>query len=140
MAGVIEGDDGIVSGINVTPLVDIMLVLLVVFMVTAKLTDANAIPLDLPKAASGGEVQTVFTVTVGADGTLFVDGARIDGDDALRASARAALAKTPELRTVLRASAGASYGSVLHVMDELRESGVQKIAFAADPKAAPQAR
>ena len=64
MAASTQSDDDIITGINVTPLVDITLVLLIIFMVTAKLVMAQAMPLDLPKAATAGETQTVFTVSI----------------------------------------------------------------------------
>jgi biopolymer transport protein ExbD len=64
-----------ITGINVTPLVDITLVLLIIFMVTPKLVVSRALPLDLPKAATGSEVQQVFALSLAADGSTFVNGA-----------------------------------------------------------------
>ena len=125
-------DDDIVAGINVTPLVDITLVLLVIFMVTAKLIAQQGIPMDLPKAASAGTTQTVFTVSVDKEGHVFADGRALSSDGELRAAAKVAMASNPETRTVIQAAGAASHASVLHTMDELRESGVTKIAFAAD--------
>ena len=63
-----NGDEGIV-GINVTPLVDITLVLLIIFMVVAKMVVSQSVPLDLPKAASGTDVQVVFSVELYASTT-----------------------------------------------------------------------
>lgn len=125
-------DDDIVATINVTPLVDITLVLLIIFMVTAKLIAQQGIPMDLPKAASAGATQAVFTVSVDKEGHVFADGRPLADDDALRAAAKAAMAADPETRTVIQAAGDASHASVLHAMDELRESGVTKIAFAAE--------
>jgi len=125
-------DDDIVAGINVTPLVDITLVLLIIFMVTAKLITQQGIPMDLPKAASAGTTQTVFTVSVDKEGHVFADGRALANDDELRAAAKAAMTANSETRTVIQAAGAASHASVLHTMDELRESGVTKIAFAAD--------
>jgi biopolymer transport protein ExbD len=125
-------DDDIVAGINVTPLVDITLVLLIIFMVTAKLITQQGIPMDLPKAASAGTTQTVFTVSVDKDGHTFADGRALANDGELRSAAKAAMSANPETRTVIQAAGAASHASVLHTMDELRESGVTKIAFAAD--------
>ncbi|MBI2395583.1 MAG: biopolymer transporter ExbD [Deltaproteobacteria bacterium] len=125
------GDDGIV-GINVTPLVDIMLVLLIIFMVTARLIVSSAVPLDLPKAASAGETQTVFVVSIDDKGVVRADGREAKDDGTLRAAARAALQKTRELRTVIHASRAATHGAVLHVLDVLRLEGVTKVAFGAE--------
>ena len=55
-------DDGMISGINVTPLVDVTLVLLIIFMVTARIIVSQGMPMDLPKAASGEALQQVFSV------------------------------------------------------------------------------
>lgn len=123
-------DDGI-HGINVTPLVDIMLVLLVVFMVTAKLIASQGIPMDLPRAASAGETQTVLTVSVDAEGHVLADGRPVD-DAGLRAAAKTAHEAHKELRTVVQASSRAQHGAVLHVVDQLRTVGITKIAFAAE--------
>src|SRR5260221_1670354 len=85
---------GAITGINVTPLVDIILVLLIVFMVTAKLiVGQHAIPLDLPKAVSGENVQEVFSVSLTAQGATFLNGAAVADDDALAGPARAARAQ-----------------------------------------------
>ena len=128
-----SGDDEIV-GINVTPLVDVTLVLLIIFMVTAKLVMAQALPLDLPKAATAGETQTMFTVSIDAEGAIHANGKPIDVDEALASAARAAQRETPDLRAVLSASTRVSHGRVMHVLDVLRGVGVSKVAFSADPE------
>lgn len=125
-------DDDIVATINVTPLVDITLVLLIIFMVTAKMIAQTGIPMDLPKASSAGTTQSVFTVSLDPQGAVFANGKPVANDGELRAAAKAAIAANPETRTVIQASGAARHASVLHTMDELRESGVTKIAFAAD--------
>src|SRR6478736_3658093 len=71
-----DNDDGMISGINVTPFVDIALVLLIIFMVTAKyIVSQPAIPVDLPRAASGQQQVPNSTVQISVDrsGALFVD-------------------------------------------------------------------
>jgi biopolymer transport protein TolR len=65
---------GIIEGINVTPLVDIMLVLLVIFIVTAKILVTPAVPLELPRATRTEEIQVVFAVTIPATGATLVNG------------------------------------------------------------------
>jgi biopolymer transport protein TolR len=128
--------DEAITGINVTPLVDITLVLLIVFMVTAKLIAGQSVPLDLPKAASAGVAQNVFTVSVDAQGKVLANGQPVVDRISLREQARRALQADPALRTLISASARASHGSVMQVVDSVREAGVTKIAFAAD-KAEP---
>ncbi|HYQ01258.1 MAG TPA: biopolymer transporter ExbD [Polyangiaceae bacterium] len=136
MASVSSNDEEGINGINVTPLVDVTLVLLIIFMVTAKLIASRGIPLDLPKSATAGTTQTMFTVSIDAQGKVSTNGQPIADDATLRAQTSQELRKNPELRTVIAASAAASHGSVMHVVDTIRDAGAVKIAFQAD-KAPP---
>src|SRR5262245_13746831 len=126
-------DDGMIQGINVTPLVDVVLVLLIIFMVTAKIIVSQGLPMDLPKAASGEEVQTVFSVELTADGKTVVDSAPIPSDEDIGKLAKAAKQKTKDLRAVIRADKKVEHGRVIHVLDLLKRAGVAKIAFAVSP-------
>lgn len=121
-----------ITGINVTPLVDVTLVLLIIFMVTAKLIAGHGIPLDLPKAATAGVTQTMLTLSIDAEGKVLANGQPVKDDQALREQARQALRQNPELRTVIAASALTSHGNVMRVVDTVRDAGAVKIAFAAD--------
>ena len=127
--------NGIIAGINVTPLVDVSLVLLIIFIVTAKLVVTPAIPLELPRAASTEEVQVVLSVAVPTDGPTLVDGRLVVSDAAFVALAGAALAKHRDLRVVISADADAHHGRVIHVLDLLERAGIARIAFAALPAA-----
>ena len=136
-----NGDEGIV-GINVTPLVDITLVLLIIFMVVAKMVVSQSVPLDLPKAASGTDVQVVFAVELYASGDIMVDQKKLASDDALLPLAREGHAKTPDLRAVIKADGTVQHQRVIHVLDLLKQAGIAKIAFgvtpiAPEPPAAP---
>jgi biopolymer transport protein ExbD len=122
-----QGDD--ITGINVTPLVDITLVLLIIFMVTAKLVVSQAMPLDLPKAASAGETQTMFTIAIDGNKVMQANGQTITEDAQLTRLASAELARTPDLRAVLSASSRVEHGQVMHVLDLLRGVGITKVAF-----------
>lgn len=121
--------------INVTPLVDIVLVLLIIFMVTAKLIVSKSVPLDLPKAASGSDIQTVFSVVLSAEGITQVDGNTVADDDAMFPLAKAAREKNPELRAVIKADSAVPHGRVIHVLDLLKQAQVGKIAFGVSPTA-----
>jgi biopolymer transport protein ExbD len=134
-----EADDAI-TGINVTPLVDITLVLLIIFMVTTKIVLNQTLPLDLPKAATGtSDVQTVFSILLAADGRTVVDSAQIANDEAILPLARTAQAAHPELRAVIKADSAVTHGRVIHVLDLLKQAHVSKIAFGVTPvQAAPQ--
>ncbi|HEY6877325.1 MAG TPA: biopolymer transporter ExbD [Polyangiales bacterium] len=125
-------DDGEITGINVTPLVDVVLVLLIIFMVTAKLVMSQAMPLDLPKAATASETQTVYTVSIDGEGRISANGVAIGDDAMLRNSAQQAQRENPELRAVLSASSRVNHGRVMHVLDVLRDVGVAKVAFGAE--------
>ena len=128
-AGSSRSSNGAITGINVTPLVDITLVLLIIFMVTAKLVvRRDAMTLDLPKAATGAQVQEIFSVAILAHGSLRLDGQAIS-DLALRDRASAALAANKELRAVIQAEGAVPHRTVMHILDLLRQAGVAKVGF-----------
>ena len=129
--------NGIISGINVTPLVDVMLVLLVIFIVTAKIIVTPAVPLDLPHAAHGEEVQVILSVILPVRGPMLVNGAALPNDDALADKARAALAGDPELRAVIQADGEVPHRRVIHVLDLLKGAGLTRVAFGALPVEEP---
>jgi biopolymer transport protein ExbD len=140
MAGGAEANDDGITGINVTPLVDITLVLLIIFMVTTKIVLNQTVPLDLPKAATGtSDVQTVFSIVLAADGRAQVDSNDIPNDDALLPLARTAQGAHPDLRAVIKADAAVTHGRVIHVLDLLKQAKVSKIAFGVMPTAAAPA-
>jgi biopolymer transport protein ExbD len=126
---------GVISGINVTPLVDVMLVLLVIFIVTAKIIVTPAVPLDLPHAAHGEEVQVILSVIVPVRGPMLVNGAALPSDEALEDKARAALASDRELRAVIQADGEVPHRRVIHVLDLLKGAGLTRVAFGALPVA-----
>ncbi|WP_164021057.1 ExbD/TolR family protein [Pyxidicoccus trucidator] len=128
MAGGNQPRGGLIEGINVTPLVDIMLVLLIIFMVTARLVDSPAVPLDLPQASQSEDVQTIFAVSITADGALLLDGAATDAET-LKDRAREALAREPELRAVIQADGAVPHRQVIAVLDRLKEAGLTRVAF-----------
>lgn len=134
--GAQENTDEAITGINVTPLVDIVLVLLIIFMVTAKLIVSKSVPLDLPKAATGSDIQTVFSVVLLADGNTLVDSKPVPNDNAILGLAKAAHEKNPELRAVIKADASVPHGRVIHVLDLLKQAQVAKIAFGVQPTTA----
>ena len=128
-----EADDAI-TGINVTPLVDITLVLLIIFMVTTKIVMNSAVPLDLPKAATGtSDVQVVFSITLAADGQTVVDGKHQANDDAILQLARDAATQHPDLRAVIKADGTVQHQRVIHILDLLKQAGISKIAFGVTP-------
>lgn len=134
--GASDDDDGMVTGINVTPLVDVTLVLLIIMMVTAKIIVSNSLPLDLPQAAKGEEVQMVFGVELFANGNIQVDGEAVKDDKKVMALAQDALKKDKNLRAVIRADKTVQHGRIITILDLLKQAGVAKIAFGVTPVAA----
>lgn len=132
MAASMNNDEGVFSGINVTPLVDITLVLLIIFMVTAKLIVSNTLPMDLPKAATGSEQQIVFAVSLGPEGETKVDSNMVASDEAVLPLAKAAKQKNPDVRAVIHADGSVPHRRVVRVMDLLKQGGIGKIAFGVD--------
>jgi biopolymer transport protein TolR len=118
--------------INVTPLVDVMLVLLIIFMVTAPLLVAG-VPVDLPESRAGALDQQAKPVQIALDGNggIFIDDALVT-DAALpgRLAAIAAEPAPPEGRRIyLRADKGLDYGRVMRVMGELNQAGLNRVAL-----------
>ena len=124
-------DDEIISEINVTPLVDVMLVLLVIFMVTATYIVAQSIPVDLPEAGTGEEVVTTLAIAITADGEMYLDGKRVD-DAAVRATVSKARKSNPDLRVIIAADKRIRHGKVVHVIDLIRKLGVARFAINID--------
>ena len=129
MASAGGDDDDLISGINVTPLVDVVLVLLIIFMVTATYIVRAAIEVELPRAAHGGEaVGTVLSVVLTKEGQVFLDGVpRTDAE--LAARTREAVARDGEARVVISADKGALHGAVVHVIDLVRGAGATRFAI-----------
>jgi biopolymer transport protein TolR len=133
MAGSAPQRDGMITGINVTPLVDITLVLLVILMVTAKVIVTPSVPLDLPVASHTDSQQTVFSIVVPKSGPTLVNGQTVADDASLIAQAEAALAGDPALRAVINADGDVPHRRMVHLLDLLKKAGVNAIAFGAQP-------
>jgi biopolymer transport protein TolR len=117
------------SEINVTPFVDVMLVLLIVFMVAAPLLTVG-IPVDLPQTQGeqlGAEVEPL-SVTVEAEGRIMLQEAEIALDD-VQPKIEALLQIDPEKRIILRASRDADYGTVAKVLDRIKKAGSRHVAL-----------
>ncbi len=132
-----EAGDSIISDINVTPLVDIVLVLLIVFMITVpKLVSTPSIKVNLPKAATADTTEKstlALTLQRSASGyDLFANGERTD-EAKLRATIPGMVAKNSNLQTIIAADKGISYGDVVHIVDLVKQLGVTKFALNTDP-------
>jgi biopolymer transport protein ExbD len=132
MASAALSDDDIITGINVTPLVDVTLVLLVILMVTASYVASRSIPMELPRSATSEDTPTTLTVSIDKDGRTFLDAQAID-EAALTARIRAAHSADPETRAVIAADGRVNHAQVVRVIDLLRREDVTKFAFNVDP-------
>ena len=133
MAQASQATDEEIVGINVTPLVDVVLVLLVVLMVTAGYIASKAIPVDLPKAASGETVPQTIILSIDQQGAVFADGTLV-ADAELRQRIAAAKRAKPDLRAVIAADGRATHRSVVRVVDLLRQENVTEFALDVRPE------
>jgi biopolymer transport protein ExbD len=133
MAGSASRRRGIVSDINVTPLVDIMLVLLIIFMLTASVIAKQAIEVELPRASQSSTLPpTTVTVTLTRDGTLYLNGAQVT-PDALRSAVKDAVAKDPKTQAIIVGDKAVSHGRVVWVLDTIKALGITSFAIQIDP-------
>lgn len=131
-------EDDQIAGINVTPLVDIALVLLIIFMVTAKFIMPSALPMTPPRAERGVAVQSPLSIELYAGGEVRMGDQRVESDEAVIRLAQEAKAHDPEVRAILRADTSVPHGRVIRAIDLLRTAGIERIAFAVAPDAAPK--
>jgi len=134
MASASQENGSPIVGINVTPLVDIVLVLLIIFIVTAKIVVSPAVPLDLPKASQSQELQVIFSLVLPARGGMLLNGEPVPDDGTLLARARESVTRDPELRAVINADGAVPHRDVIHALDLLKRAGIARVAFGALPE------
>jgi biopolymer transport protein ExbD len=129
-----EGDggdgDAIVAEINITPLTDIFLVLLIIFMVTSSAMIESGPSVNLPEAGTTASESRGVVVTVDEAESLFVDGKPADRAT-LREALRAAIAASESRRVVLQGDRTVVLGDVVYILDEARSAGASEVAIAA---------
>jgi biopolymer transport protein TolR len=131
MAGGAQQDDEEITGINVTPLVDIVLVLLIIFMVTANFIVRETVEVDVPTASKKTVTETPegpAMVTVDKDGKLYFDGAETTEEE-LRSKLAAVVKKNKDTIAVITADQALNYGRVMRVIDIVKTEGVAKFAL-----------
>ncbi|MBM3383332.1 MAG: biopolymer transporter ExbD [Betaproteobacteria bacterium] len=123
-------DDDVISEINVTPFVDVVLVLLVIFMVTAGFIVNRGVKIQLPQAATAEKLnlQRTFNILVANNGGLFLDGKPTTAEE-LKATGAAARQKGETVVAMISADKGVVYSSVVGIMDVLRQVGISEFAF-----------
>jgi len=136
MAGVTQGRSGRggIVGINVTPMVDVVLVLLIIMMVSATYIVSQSLKVELPKTASSDEtVSKTYVVTVTKEGNYYYNDKPITRDG-LAKEFRAALATTKDVNLVITADEDAHHGKVVGVIDLAKVEGITKFAINVEKK------
>ncbi|MFH0901067.1 MAG: biopolymer transporter ExbD [Pseudomonadota bacterium] len=129
------GGGSIIAGINVTPLVDITLVLLIIFMVTARFIVGRAIPVKTPRAVSGEHVPTTLGLTIDAEGLLYFNGQSLEQQE-LTDRVRQAVLANPEIQAVITADVTVQHGEVVSLIDAVKQAGVRSFALGVEEKPA----
>ncbi|OGP81345.1 MAG: hypothetical protein A2Y95_10920 [Deltaproteobacteria bacterium RBG_13_65_10] len=130
------GPDEIISEINITPLTDVFLVLLIIFMVTSTALVQQALKVNLPKSGAGANAPRSVTLTVTPDQKLFLDGKLINRAS-LPARLHAALSATSDKLVILEGDEKVMLGEAVGLLDVARKAGAEKVAVATRP---PDAR
>jgi biopolymer transport protein ExbD len=125
-------DDEIIASINVTPLVDIVLVLLIVLMVTSSYLVNKSISVELPKAATGETVTPTLSISLDVAGKLYLDGVGIE-PDALRQRIAAAYRTDHDVKAIISADGRVTHAQVVSIIDALRQEKVTKFAINTSP-------
>jgi biopolymer transport protein ExbD len=134
MAGGATRRRGVITGINVTPLVDIMLVLLIIFMLTAHLIARQALEIELPHASqSTAPPPTTLAIALKADGAIFLNDKPVT-PDALRAAIKDAVARDPKSQAIIAGDKRVSHGRVVWVLDTVKSLGITQFAIQIDPR------
>jgi biopolymer transport protein TolR len=131
----LDDDLGPVADINVTPLVDVMLVLLIIFMITAPLM-TQGLTVELP-TAEGRNLETSSasptTITIGRSGEVAVDGTSVGSGDQLETNLTSMLRSRKVSKALLEADASVSYGDVIRVIDIMNRAGVEQLGMVTRP-------
>ena len=127
-----NSDQSIVAEINVTPLTDIFLVLLIIFMVTSTALTQQGTKVNLPRAGAGGAEPSGIIVTATADHHIELNGKPVELDG-LRAALDAAFQKSPERSVILQGDRNVVLEQAVQIMTIAKEAGAERIAIATAP-------
>jgi biopolymer transport protein ExbD len=134
MAMKFDQENEAIADINVVPLVDIILVVLIIFMVTAPMIMKPSINVNLPKAASGDQTTpTKLNISLTADGRINLNGAFAD-EETVRKQAADQVAANPEVQAVISADKDVPHGKVIGLLDIVKTAGVKKFAISIEKK------
>ncbi|MBI3548736.1 MAG: biopolymer transporter ExbD [Elusimicrobia bacterium] len=129
MAGIQGDPQDAITGINVTPLVDVMLVLLIIFMATAPMLQRRALHVQIPKAQRSERVATETTrVEFAANGELQLDGKTLTRADLIH-ELGVIVSRQPAAHVAVAADKKIPYGEIVALLDEIRGAGVQRVGL-----------
>lgn len=129
-----SGDDELITAINVTPLVDIVLVLLIILMVTASYIVSQTIPMELPTAKTGEAVtNNQLALSIDEQGKYYLNG-QATSDDALRTRARELVKTAKDPRAIIAAAGKTTHARVVQAIDILRQEKIAKFAINVRPE------
>ena len=128
-----EQESGLISGINVTPLVDVMLVLLVIFMITSPMIQ-QGVAVDLPQATTAplDAEESSLVVSVTGDGKVYLNDNPVELS-VLGQRLSAVMKERPLLVVYLRADRAVSYGEVVSVVAAVKAAGVERLGMITEP-------
>jgi len=134
MAMKLDLDNEAIADINVVPLVDIILVVLIIFMVTAPMFIKPTINVNLPKASSGDQTApSKLNIALTADGRLNLNGAFVD-EATVKQKAMDEVAKNSDVQAIISADKDVPHGKVIGLLDIVKTAGVKKFAISIDKK------
>lgn len=129
-----DSQDEVMAEINVVPLVDVILVVLIIFMVTAPMIMKPSININLPKAGAGdATTPSKLNIIIGKDETLLLDG-KIANDQQVKNAASEEAKKNPDIQAIISADKDVTHGRVVSVLDLVKAAGVKKFAISIDKK------
>jgi biopolymer transport protein ExbD len=118
----------------VVPLVDIILVVLIIFMVTAPMIMKPSINVNLPKAASGDKsTPTPMEITLAEDGRVLLNG-QVSDEQKIAEKAKEEILKNPDLQAIISADKNVPHGKVVGIIDLIKGTGINKFAISIDKK------
>ena len=138
-SGAEESGEGLIAEINITPLTDIFLVLLIIFMITTSVMIESAAKVNLPKATQTTQEARGLTVSITADNKIYVNQMLVDPSQ-LEPTLRDLLADDPKKLVILQGDESVILGEAVHVMDIAKRAGAQAISIAARKESAPAAQ
>ncbi|MFH2066017.1 MAG: biopolymer transporter ExbD [Pseudomonadota bacterium] len=125
-----ENNDDIISGINITPLVDIMLVLLIIFMLVSSVVDFHAIKVELPHAASGEDINNeTVSVMISQNGDYYLAGIKMNSFMELQTGLAGRKKQNPDIQIAISADKKTYHEEVVRVIDLVRRVGIKRFAI-----------